>query len=226
MISDIKMDSSWLEVLKDEFEKDYFKEIKKQIVADIESGTTIYPQPKNIFNAFNYTPFDKVEVVLLGQDPYHGPNQAHGLCFSVEDSIKLPPSLKNIYKELNTDLWLTISKSWNLEKWTHEWVFMLNAILTVKAWFPASHSKIWWETFTDKVIKTISDKKTWIVFILWWNFAKNKKSLIDTTKHFVIESAHPSPFSAYNWFFWSKPFSKTNEILKKLGKKEIDWKLI
>lgn len=220
------MDNSWLEVLKDEFEKDYFKDIKKQIEDDIKSGTTIYPQPKNIFNAFNYTPFDKVEVVLLGQDPYHGANQAHWLCFSVEDSIKLPPSLKNIYKELNTDLWLTISKSWNLEKWTHEWVFMMNAILTVKAWLPASHSKIWWETFTDKVIKTISDKKTWVVFILWWNFAKNKKSLIDTTKHFVIESPHPSPFSAYNWFFGSRPFSKTNEILKKLGKKEIDWKLI
>lgn len=225
MIKDIKMDSSWLEVLKDEFEKDYFKDIKKQIVADIESWTIIYPNPKNIFNAFNYTPFDKVEVVLLWQDPYHWPNQAHGLCFSVEDSVKLPPSLKNIFKELKEDIWATIPQSWNLEKWTNEWVFMLNAILTVKAWLPASHSKIWWETFTDKVIKTISDKKEWVIFILWGNFAKNKKSLIDTTKHFVIESPHPSPFSAYNWFFWSRPFSKTNEILKKLWKKEIDWKL-
>lgn len=219
------MDNSWLEVLKDEFEKDYFKEIKKQIDADIESGTTIYPTQLNIFNAFNYTPFDKVEVVLLGQDPYHGPNQAHWLCFSVEDSIKLPPSLKNIFKELKEDIKAEIPQSWNLEKWTREGVFMMNAILTVRAWLPASHSKIGWEKFTDNVIKTISDKKEWIVFILWWNFAKNKKSLIDTTKHFVIESAHPSPFSAYNWFFWSKPFSKTNEILKKLGKKEIDWKL-
>lgn len=224
-MTDINMDSSWLEVLESEFEKDYFKEIKKQIDTDIKLWTTIYPNQKNIFNAFNYTPFDNVKVVLLGQDPYHGPNQAHGLCFSVQDWVKLPPSLKNIYKELNTDLWVTIPQSWNLEKWTKEWVFMMNAILTVKAWLPASHSKIGWETFTDKIIKTISDKKIWIVFILWWNFARNKKCLIDITKHFVIESAHPSPFSAYNWFFWSRPFSKTNEILKKIWKKEIDWSL-
>lgn len=225
MTSDIKIDSSWLQVLKDEFEKDYFKTIKKQIVDDIDSGTIIYPNPKNIFNAFNYTPFDEVKVVLLWQDPYHWAWQAHGLCFSVQDPTPPPPSLKNIYKELNSDLWCEIPKSWNLEKWTKEGVFMLNAILTVKAGLPASHSKIGWETFTDKVIKTISDKKDWVVFILWWNFARNKKSLIDLNKHFIIESAHPSPFSAYNGFLWSKPFSKTNEILKKLGKKEIDWKL-
>ncbi len=225
MTQEIKIDKSWLEVLKDEFEKDYFKNIKKQIVKDIENWVTIYPNPKNIFNAFNTTPFDKVEVVLLWQDPYHWENQAHGLCFSVQDWVALPPSLKNIYKELNDDLWIPISSSGNLEKWAKSGVFMLNAILTVRAWLPASHSKIWWETFTDKVIKTISDKKIWVVFILWWNFARNKKSLIDTTKHFVIESPHPSPFSAYNWFFWSKPFSKTNEILKKLWKKEIDWRL-
>lgn len=225
MTSDIKIDSSWLQVLKDEFEKDYFKTIKKQIVDDIDSGTIIYPNPKNIFNAFNYTPFDDLKVVLLWQDPYHWAWQAHGLCFSVQDPTPPPPSLKNIYKELNSDLWCEIPKSWNLEKWTKEGVFMLNAILTVKAGLPASHSKIGWETFTDKVIKTISDKKDWVVFILWWNFARNKKSLIDLNKHFIIESAHPSPFSAYNGFLWSKPFSKTNEILKKLGKKEIDWKL-
>lgn len=225
MNQEIKIDKSWLEVLKDEFEKDYFKDIKKQIVTDIENWITIYPNPKNIFNAFNTTPFDKVEVVLLWQDPYHWPNQAHGLCFSVQDWITPPPSLKNIFKELNTDLWLSIPNSWNLEKWAKSWVFMLNAILTVRAWLPASHSKIWWETFTDQVIKTISDKKEWIVFILWGNFAWNKKSLIDTKKHYVLEAAHPSPFSAYNWFFWSKPFSKTNEILKKLWKKEIDWNL-
>ncbi len=225
MTTEIKIDNSWLEVLKDEFEKDYFKKIKKQIVDDIESGTIIYPNPKNIFNAFNFTLFDDAKVVLLWQDPYHWAWQAHGLCFSVQDPTPPPPSLKNIYKELNSDIWCKIPKSWNLEKWTREWVFMLNAILTVKSWLPASHSKIGWETFTDKVIKTISDKKTWIVFILWGNFAKNKKCLIDTTKHYIIESAHPSPFSAYNWFFWSKPFSKTNEILKKLGKKEIDWSL-
>lgn len=223
--SDIKIDSSWLEVLNEEFGKDYFKEIKKLIIDDINSWIIVYPNPKNIFNAFNSTPFDKVEVVLLGQDPYHWPSQAHWLCFSVQDWILPPPSLKNIFKELKADLNIEIPASWNLEKWTKEWVFMLNAILTVRAWLPASHSKIWWEIFTDKVIKTISDKKEWVVFILWWNFAKNKKNLIDTSKHFIIESAHPSPFSAHNWFFWSHPFSKTNDILKKLWKKEIDWSL-
>jgi len=220
---DIKIDSSWLEVLKDEFEKDYFKVIKKQIIDDIESWITIYPNPKNIFNAFNYTPFDKVKVVLLWQDPYHWIWQAHWLCFSVQDWVTPPPSLKNIYKELKDDIWAEIPISWNLEKWTKEGVFMLNAILTVRAWLPASHSKIGWETFTDKVIETISEKKEGVVFILWWNFARNKKILIDTKKHLVIESAHPSPFSAYNWFLWSKPFSKTNDYLKKIWKKEIDW---
>lgn len=224
-MSDIKIDSTWLEVLKDEFEKDYFKNIKNNLVKDIEAGITVYPNPKNIFNAFNFTPFDKVKVVLLWQDPYHGVWQAHWLCFSVQDWINPPPSLKNIFKELHDDLWIDIPKSWNLEKWTKEGVFMLNSVLTVRAWLAASHSKIWWEEFSDKVIQTISDKKDWIVFILWWNFARNKKNLIDTKKHFIIESAHPSPFSAYNWFFWSKAFSKTNEILKKLWKKEIDWKL-
>ncbi|MDD3302856.1 MAG: uracil-DNA glycosylase [Candidatus Gracilibacteria bacterium] len=225
MSGDIKIDSSWLEILKDEFEKDYFKVIKKQIIDDIESGITIYPNPKNIFNAFNYTPFDKVKVVLLGQDPYHGVGQAHGLCFSVQDGVTPPPSLKNIYKELKDDIGSEIPNSGNLEKWTKEGVFMLNAILTVRAGLPASHSKIGWETFTDKVIKTISEKKEGIVFILWGNFARNKKILIDTKKHLVIESAHPSPFSAYNGFLGSKPFSKTNDYLKKIGKKEIDWSL-
>nr|MDD3720390.1 uracil-DNA glycosylase [Candidatus Gracilibacteria bacterium] len=225
MNQEIKIDPNWLEVLKDEFEKDYFKKIKKEIVTDIENGITIYPHPKNIFNAFNTTTFDKVEVVLIGQDPYHGENQAHGLCFSVQDGVPPPPSLKNIFKELNTDLGLTIPKSGNLEKWAKSGVFMLNSILTVRSGLPASHSKIGWEKFTDQVIKTISDKKEGIIFILWGNFARNKKSLIDTKKHFVIEAAHPSPFSAYNGFFGSKPFSKTNEILRRLGKKEIDWSL-
>ncbi len=225
-MQEIKMEHSWLEILKDEFEKDYFKDIKNKLVEDIKSWITIYPHPKNIFNAFNYTPFDKVKVVLLWQDPYHWVWQAHWLCFSVQDWINPPPSLKNIFKELHDDLWFKIPNTWNLEKWTREWVFMLNSILTVKSWLPASHSKIWWEIFTDKVIKIISDKKDWIVFILWWNFARSKKNLIDISKHYIIESAHPSPFSAYNWFFWSKVFSKTNKILNNLRKKEIDWSLI
>lgn len=220
-----KIESSWKEALKEEFEKDYFKDIKKAIVADIEKGNTIYPPLPLIFNAFEKTPFDKVKVVLLGQDPYHWPRQAHGLSFSVLDWITFPPSLKNIFKELESDLWFQAPQSGNLEKWAESWVLMLNAILTVLAWSPASHSKIGWEKFTDDVIKVISDKKEKVVFILWWNFARSKKNLIDTTKHYIIESAHPSPFSAHNWFFGSKPFSKCNAILKKIGEEEIDWRL-
>lgn len=216
---------TWIEILWDEFKKEYFKEIKKQIELDLNIWITIYPSFSNIFSAFEITNFEDIKVVILWQDPYHWENQANWLCFSVQEWQKLPPSLKNIFKELNSDLWFAIPKNWNLEKWAKSWVFLLNSILTVKAWNPASHSKIWWEIFTDKVIETISNKKSWIIFILWWNFAKNKKWLIDTSKHFIIEATHPSPFSAYNWFFWSKPFSKTNEILKKLWKKEIEWNL-
>lgn len=220
-----KIEKSWLKVLKEEFEKPYFIEIKKFLVEELEKWKTIYPSAQLIFNAFNSTPFDQVKVVILGQDPYHGPNQAHGLCFSVQDPTPPPPSLKNIYKELKSDLWIEPVESWNLEKWTKQWVFLLNAILTVEKSKAASHSKIWWETFTDAVIKKISDEKEWVVFLLWWNFAKNKKSLIDTSKHFVLESAHPSPFSAHK-FLWCKHFSKANEILRKEGKEEINWNLI
>lgn len=220
-----KIEESWLLILKDEFQKDYFKNIKQTLINDISSKETIYPPMDLIFNAFNKTPFDKIKVVILWQDPYHWVWQAHWLCFSVPENISPPPSLKNIFKEIKNDIWIEMKPTWFLEKWTNEWVFLLNAILTVKAWKPASHSNIWWETFTDNVIKTISDKKEWIVFILWWNYAKSKKSLINTSKHLILEAAHPSPFSAYNWFFWCKHFSKTNEILKKLWKKEIDWKI-
>jgi len=163
-----KIEASWLEVLKDEFEKEYFKRIKQFLINEIENKQIIYPPMDKIFNAFNLTPFDKVKVVLLWQDPYHWPNQAHWLCFSVQKWIKPPPSLKNIFKEIHNDLWLHIPKSWNLEKWAKSWVFLLNTVLTVRAWNPASHSKIWWEIFTDSVIKTISEKKEWVVFMLWW----------------------------------------------------------
>lgn len=216
---------SWDKILNNEFNQDYYKKIKEKIVEDINNWKTIYPPLESVFSAFSKTSLDDLKVVILWQDPYHWEWQAHWLSFSVQDWVKPPPSLKNIYKELNDDLWIEIPKSWNLENWTKKWVLLLNAILTVKASLPASHSKIGWETFTNTIIKNISDKKENIIFILWWNFARSKKSLIDLNKHFVIESAHPSPFSAYNWFFWSKPFSKCNEILKKIWKKEIDWKL-
>lgn len=216
---------SWNDILEKEFSQEYYQNIKKIIVDDINAGETIYPPLDKVLAAFEKTPLSELKVVILWQDPYHGPDQAHWLSFSVQDGIKSPPSLKNIYKELHDDIGFKIPKSGNLEKWCSEWVLLLNAILTVKAWLPASHSKIGWETFSDNIIKSISQNTSWVVFILWWNFARNKKNLIDTNKHFIVESAHPSPFSAYNWFFGSKPFSKTNQILKNIWKKEINWSL-
>ena len=214
------MENSWLKHLKNEFKKPYFEDIKQKITDDIKSWITIYPETKNIFNAFEKTPFNKIKVVIIGQDPYHGPWQAQGFCFSVPEWIKLPPSLRNIYKELWID-----SKNGDLTPWTKQWVFLLNAILTVQAWNPASHAKIGWEKFTNEVITTISNQKKGIVFLLWWAFAQSKKALIDTKKHFILETTHPSPFSAYRWFLWSDCFKKTKKILKKNWKKEIDWKV-
>lgn len=221
----LSIHKSWDKILDKEFNQDYYKKIKEKIVEDSNNWKTIYPPLEKVFSAFSKTSLENVKVVILWQDPYHWPNQAHGLSFSVQDWITQPPSLKNIFKELHADIWVEIPKSWNLEKWTDEWVLLLNAILTVIAGLPASHSKIGWETFTDNVIKWISDNTSWVVFILWWNFARSKKSLIDLNKHFIIESAHPSPFSAHSWFFGTKPFSRCNEILKSIWKKEIDWSL-
>lgn len=221
-----KIDKTWLKVLKDEFQKPYFKNIKQTLINDLKKGEILYPPENLIFNTFNQTPFDKLKVVILWQDPYHWVWQAHWLCFSVQEWVKLPPSLKNIYKEIENNIWIKLDfKKWDLTKWSRQWVLLLNAILTVKAWIPASHSKIWWEIFTDEVIKTISEKKEWVIFLLWWNFAKSKKLLIDTKKHHILETTHPSPFSAYNWFFGCRHFSKTNNILKKTGKNKIDWSI-
>jgi len=164
-----------------------------------------------------------VKIVIIGQDPYHWEWQAHWLSFSVPDWLKFPPSLRNIFKEIKLDLGNEIPKSWNLERWAKQWVLLLNAILTVEASKAASHSKIWWQNFTDKVIETISKEKSWVIFLLWWAFAQNKKYLIDTKKHYILETTHPSPLSAHRWFLWSKHFSKTNQILKSKGKKEIEW---
>lgn len=222
---EIKLEASWLQILKWEFEKEYMKNIKNFLLKEIKNKKIIYPNPKNFFKAFEKTPFDKVKVVILGQDPYHWPNQAQGFCFSVSDWQKLPPSLKNIYKEIETSLNIKMWDSGDLTKWSEQWILLLNSILTVEWWKPASHSKIWWENFTDEVIKQISEKKENVVFLLWWAFAQSKENLIDKKKHFVLKTTHPSPFSAHRGFLWSNCFVETNKILKKIWEKEIDWEI-
>lgn len=221
----IKLEKSRLEVLKDEFEKEYFNKIKTFLLEEIKKWKTIYPKWWDIFNALNSTPFEKIKVVIIWQDPYHGYWQAHGLCFSVPDWTKQPPSLKNIFKEIESDLWIKMSNNWNLENWAKQWVLLLNSVLTVekeKAW---SHSNIWWQQFTDKIIMEISKRLEWVIFLLWGSYAHSKDILININKHYILKTVHPSPLSAYRWFFGSKHFSKTNEILKKLGKKEINWEI-
>jgi uracil-DNA glycosylase len=220
------LDPSWLEVLKDEFGKDYMINLKDFLQKEKTAGQVVYPKNSDIFNAFNTTHFDNVKVVILGQDPYHGAHQAHGLSFSVQKGIAIPRSLINIYKELKTDIpGFQPPSHGNLEEWAQQGVLLLNATLTVRAGNAGSHQKRGWEEFTDQVIKTISDKKESIVFILWGAFAQSKAMLIDEKKHFIIKSAHPSPFSAERGFFGSRPFSKTNSILEKEGKKPIDWQI-
>ena len=221
---DVKIQQQWKEKLQGEFDKEYFKNLVSFLHAEKAAGKTIYPPGSQIFNAFELTPFNNVKVVILGQDPYHGPNQAHGLSFSVPDGVPAPPSLKNIYKEIESDLGIEIKKNGNLENWAKQGVFLLNAVLTVRASEPTSHSKIGWTEFNDAVIKAISDNTSGVVFMLWGNFARGKKELIDSTKHYVLEAAHPSPL-ARGAFFGCKHFSKCNEILKNLGKTPIDWSL-
>ncbi|SDP32648.1 Uracil-DNA glycosylase [Mucilaginibacter sp. OK268] len=220
------LDPSWMEVLKAEFGKDYMIKLKDFLQKEKAAGQVVYPKNSEIFNAFNTTHFDDVKVVILGQDPYHGAHQAHGLSFSVQKGIATPRSLINIYKELQTDIpGFKIPAHGNLEEWAKQGVLLLNATLTVRASNPGSHQKQGWEEFTDEVIKTISDKKEGIVFILWGAFAQSKAALIDEKKHFILKSPHPSPFSADRGFFGSKPFSKTNAILEKEGKKPINWQI-
>jgi uracil-DNA glycosylase len=219
---EVKIEFSWKNLLKDEFEKEYFFKLTSLIKHDLNEGITIYPKGQDIFNAFNLTPFDQVKVVVLGQDPYHGPGQAHGLSFSVPEGKTFPPSLINIFKELKDDLGIEYPISGNLERWAKQGVFLLNAILTVRAGQAASHSKIGWNIFTDQVIKKISENKVGVVFLLWGNFAKSKKDLIDLSKHHVLEAAHPSPL-ARGAFFGCKHFSATNNILLSKGKDPIKW---
>jgi len=222
---DVKIDASWKEVLKNEFSKSYFEQIPQHIKTEKSQGKTIYPPGSLIFNAFNTTPFDKIKVVILGQDPYHGAGQAHGLCFSVQNGVVPPPSLLNIFKELQDDIGITIPNHGNLTHWAQQGVFLLNASLTVRAGEPMSHSKIGWAEFTDCVIKKISELKKNVVFLLWGKFAQEKRVLIDETKHLILRSVHPSPLSAYGGFFGCKHFSKTNEYLVKQGIDPIDWKI-
>ncbi len=222
--TEVKIEDSWKQILSEEFEKEYFAKIKEHIVNDMKSGKIIYPPGKLIFNAFNSTPFDNVKVVIIGQDPYHGPGQAMGLCFSVPKGIAIPASLKRIYKEMHNDVGISIPDHGDLTKWTQQGVFLMNAILTVVHKTPGAHKNIGWQQFTDTVIKKISDHKEGIVFLLWGNFAKAKRSLIDETKHYILESAHPSPLAG-NAFFGNGHFSKTNELLIKQGKEPIDWQV-
>lgn len=223
---DVQIEESWKNELKQEFTKAYFQQIVAFLKTERIQGKTIYPPGPLIFNAFAQTPFNAVKVVILGQDPYHGAGQAHGLCFSVQDGIQPPPSLVNIYKEIESDMGVGMPPNYgNLTKWAQQGVLLLNAFLTVRANEAASHSKIGWENFTNAVIRKISDDKKGVVFLLWGKFAQEKQSLIDETKHFVLKAAHPSPLSAYNGFFGCKHFSKTNELLLQQGLEPIDWKL-
>lgn len=221
----IALEPSWLTVLQDEFEKDYMLKLKDFLKEEKNNGAVIYPKNADIFNAFSYTPFDDVKVVILGQDPYHGAGQAHGLCFSVQQGVAVPPSLKNIYKELETDLNIKAPNHGTLTEWAKQGVLLLNATLTVRANQAGSHQNRGWEQFTDTVIRKLSDEKKGLVFILWGNYAKAKTALIDAGKHFILTAAHPSPFSAYNGFLGCRHFSKTNEILTKEGLAPIDWRI-
>jgi uracil-DNA glycosylase len=219
-----QIEQTWGEQLSDEFKAAYFLDLKEFLVTEKEKYA-VYPPGSQIFNAFNFTPFDDVRVVIIGQDPYHGKGQAHGLCFSVAYGVTPPPSLINIFKEIQTDVGLPVPSHGNLEHWARQGVLLLNATLTVRANQAGSHQGKGWETFTNAVIKKLSDKRVGLVFILWGKFAQAKEELIDTQKHYVLKAAHPSPFSAYNGFFGCKHFSKTNEILRKHAIPEIDWGL-
>lgn len=222
-MSRLKIEDSWKEILLSELNSTYMQNLSKFLREQIMLGKTIYPPGNQIFNAFNKTPFPKVKVVILGQDPYHGESQAHGLSFSVKESIKKPPSLQNIFKELQDDINIKIPSNGNLEKWANQGVLLLNSCLTVEKGKPGSHKNKGWEIFTDYILKQINSKKSNVVFILWGKYARDKKSFIDDSKHCIIESAHPSPYSAHNGFFGSKPFSKTNRYLIKKGLEPIFW---
>jgi uracil-DNA glycosylase len=219
----VKMHPSWLQRLGDEFDQKHMQELRSFIKTEIESGKKLHPRPAEYFAAFDATPFNQVRVVILGQDPYHGEGQAHGLCFSVRDGVALPPSLVNIYKELEADLGLPRSQSGYLMNWAKQGVLLLNSVLTVRDGQAASHQGKGWELFTDRAIRELSEKREGLVFVLWGAYAQKKGAVIDRKKHFVIESPHPSPLSAHRGFLGSKPFSKINAYLERRGETPIDW---
>ncbi|MDE1460459.1 uracil-DNA glycosylase [Spartinivicinus poritis] len=224
-MAEVKLEVSWKEHLVEEFEKDYMKSLRAFLQAEKRAGKVIYPQGSEYFKAFELTPFDQVKVVILGQDPYHGPGQAHGLCFSVRQEIKIPPSLVNMYKELEQDLGISPANHGNLEHWAKQGILLLNSVLTVEQGRAASHQGRGWEQFTDEVIARLNAERNGVVFILWGSYAQRKGSFIDTEKHMVIKSVHPSPLSAHRGFFGSRPFSKTNTYLQQQGLSPIDWQL-
>jgi len=219
---EVKIEASWKELLKDEFEKEYFINLANFVKSEY-TKYKVYPPGKDIFNAFDHCKFDNLKVVVLGQDPYHGVDQANGLCFSVSDGIRKPPSLLNIFKEIKTDIGTEIPESGNLERWAKQGILLINATLTVRDNQAGSHQNKGWELFTDAVIKNISDKKEGLVFLLWGAYAQRKGAVIDHNRHYVLQSAHPSPLAAHKGFFGNKHFSKTNEYLAKIGKEPIQW---
>jgi uracil-DNA glycosylase len=220
---DVNIETGWKSILKDEFDKEYFEKLTNFVRLEYQSHSC-YPIASNIFAAFNYTPFEKVKVVILGQDPYHGPGQAHGLCFSVTDNVPKPPSLQNIFREIQSDIDVHPPENGNLERWADQGVLLLNATLTVRASQAGSHQNRGWEQFTDSVIMKLSEKREGIVFLLWGGYAKKKGAKIDTNKHLILTSGHPSPLSANRgYWFGNKHFSKVNEYLEKQDKKPIDW---
>jgi uracil-DNA glycosylase len=223
-MSIVPISSSWQKVLELELEKPYFQKLQ-DFLAEARQTQTIFPSELDVFSAFNLTPYEDVKILLLGQDPYHDHNQAHGLCFSVNPGLKTPPSLVNIYKELRADLGLEIPNNGYLIPWAKQGILMLNAVLTVQAHLPNSHKNKGWETFTDAVISQVNQKSDPTIFVLWGAYAQKKLNLIDTTRHIVIQSVHPSPLSAHKGFFGSKPFSAINQALHALGKSEINWQI-
>ena len=226
MLKDIKLHRSWNKFLQKEFEKDYMRKLDSFLDKEQKKGKVIFPDTKNYFTALNLTPYSKVKVVILGQDPYHGEKQAHGLSFSVNEGIKVPPSLKNIFKEIKEDLNIDFDDCGDLRPWAKEGVLLLNSVLTVEASKAGSHRKKGWEQFTDTVIQSISDNKDSVVFVLWGSYAHSKEALIDSSKHLILKSVHPSPLSAYRGFFGCKHFSTINEYLVDNGKSAINWSLV
>lgn len=222
---DPKIEENWKIEIEREFSAEYFLKLKDFLQKEEENGIQIFPEKNKIFSALNFTPFERVKLVIIGQDPYHGLGQAQGLSFSVPEGMRLPPSLQNIFKELKSDLGIEISKNGNLQAWAEQGILLLNTCLTVRAGEAGSHQGKGWENFTDAVIKLLSAKRFGVIFMLWGNFAKTKEALIDTQKHHILKAAHPSPFSAYRGFFGCKHFSKANEILRKQGLQEINWQL-